>query len=178
MLLVEEEGTASTFQALGEVIGEHGLFCALYTIAAAITSITRRLAIRSRRRNKQVGRAYRISGSSICGLFAAGARALERMLARCRAAAEGSAARRIRTVEAANAWLKAHYIASITRRLRSKPSRKARRSLPTGTKLGREALCVIEEDRCQRQYHRMGRWRLQLPQSRLRPTSSRPWWGS
>src|SRR6201987_5017659 len=31
MLLVEEEGTASTFQALGEVIGEHGLFCALYT---------------------------------------------------------------------------------------------------------------------------------------------------
>src|SRR6266545_327875 len=31
MLLVEEEGTASTFQSLGEVIGEHGLFCALYT---------------------------------------------------------------------------------------------------------------------------------------------------
>src|SRR6266581_627691 len=31
MLLVEEEGTASTFQALREVIGEHGLFCALYT---------------------------------------------------------------------------------------------------------------------------------------------------
>src|SRR6202790_485516 len=31
MLLVEEEGTASTFQALGEVIGERGLFCALYT---------------------------------------------------------------------------------------------------------------------------------------------------
>jgi len=30
MLLVEEEGTASTFQALGEVIGERGLFCALY----------------------------------------------------------------------------------------------------------------------------------------------------
>src|ERR1700687_1344468 len=31
MLLVEEEGTASTFQALGEVIGERGLFCALCT---------------------------------------------------------------------------------------------------------------------------------------------------
>src|ERR1700727_2788333 len=31
MLLVEEEGTASTFQALGEVIGERGLFCAHYT---------------------------------------------------------------------------------------------------------------------------------------------------
>ena len=31
MILVDEEGTASTFQALREVIGEHGLFCALYT---------------------------------------------------------------------------------------------------------------------------------------------------
>ena len=31
MLLVEEEGTASTFKALGEVIGEHGFFCALCT---------------------------------------------------------------------------------------------------------------------------------------------------
>ncbi|QQN65426.1 hypothetical protein JIR23_06580 [Bradyrhizobium diazoefficiens] len=31
MLLVEEEGTASTFRALGEVIGEHSLFCSLYT---------------------------------------------------------------------------------------------------------------------------------------------------
>src|ERR1700736_1503186 len=31
MFLVEEEGTASTFWALGEVIGEYGLFCALYT---------------------------------------------------------------------------------------------------------------------------------------------------
>jgi len=31
MLLVEEEGTGSTFQALREVIGERGLFCALYT---------------------------------------------------------------------------------------------------------------------------------------------------
>ena len=29
--LVEEEGTASTFQALREVISEHGLFCSFYT---------------------------------------------------------------------------------------------------------------------------------------------------
>ena len=31
MLLVEEEGTASTFRSLSEVIAERGLFCALYT---------------------------------------------------------------------------------------------------------------------------------------------------
>ena len=35
MFLVEEEGTASTFRALGEVIGEHGLFCSLYKIGRA-----------------------------------------------------------------------------------------------------------------------------------------------
>jgi hypothetical protein len=31
MFLVQEEGTASTFRALREVISEHGLFCELYT---------------------------------------------------------------------------------------------------------------------------------------------------
>ena len=31
LFLVAEEGTASTFRALREVVGEHGLFCALYT---------------------------------------------------------------------------------------------------------------------------------------------------
>jgi hypothetical protein len=31
LFLVAEEGTASTFHGLREVVGEHGLFCALYT---------------------------------------------------------------------------------------------------------------------------------------------------
>jgi hypothetical protein len=31
MILVAEEGTASTLRALREVIAAHGLFCALYT---------------------------------------------------------------------------------------------------------------------------------------------------
>ena len=31
LFLVEEEGTASTFRALREVIAEHGLFCEFYT---------------------------------------------------------------------------------------------------------------------------------------------------
>jgi len=66
MLLVEEEGTASTFQALGEVIGERGLFCALYTDRGSHYFYTRRLAIRSRRRNKpRWDGPYRILGSSI-----------------------------------------------------------------------------------------------------------------
>ena len=30
-ILVEEEGTASSFRALAEVVAEHGLFCSLYT---------------------------------------------------------------------------------------------------------------------------------------------------
>src|SRR6266542_2299945 len=64
MLLVEEEGTASTFQSLGEVIGEHGLFCALYTDRGSHTP--RRPARRSPGRNKpKWDGLYRISGSSI-----------------------------------------------------------------------------------------------------------------
>ena len=32
--LVAEEGTASSFRALAEVIDKHGLFCELYTVIA------------------------------------------------------------------------------------------------------------------------------------------------
>jgi transposase len=65
MFLVEEEGTASTFQALGEVIGERGRFCAL-PIAAALTSTPRRRARRSPRRHKRKWDGlYRSLGSSI-----------------------------------------------------------------------------------------------------------------
>ncbi|HXZ14581.1 MAG TPA: hypothetical protein VEH77_01150, partial [Roseiarcus sp.] len=53
MILVEEEGTASTFQALREVIGEHGLCLTRSTpTAAAITSIPPRRAGKSRARSR------------------------------------------------------------------------------------------------------------------------------
>src|ERR1700683_5085318 len=58
MLLVEEEGTASTFQALGEVIGERGLFCALYTDRGSHYFYTPKAGEKvSKAQQTQVGRA-------------------------------------------------------------------------------------------------------------------------
>src|ERR1700716_3374748 len=58
MLLVEEEGTASTFQTLGEVIGEHGLFCALYTDRGSHYFYTPKAGEKaSKTQQTQVGRA-------------------------------------------------------------------------------------------------------------------------
>jgi hypothetical protein len=54
----EEEGTASTFQALGEVIGEHGLFCALYTDRGSHYFYTPKAGEKvSKTQQTQVGRA-------------------------------------------------------------------------------------------------------------------------
>src|SRR6202047_3167266 len=58
MLLVEEEGTASTLQALGEVIGERGLFCALYTDRGSHYFYTPKAGEKvSKTQQTQVGRA-------------------------------------------------------------------------------------------------------------------------
>jgi transposase len=58
MILVEEEGTASTFRALREVIAAHGLFCALYTDRGAHYFHTPKGGEKASRTHKtQVGRA-------------------------------------------------------------------------------------------------------------------------
>ena len=58
MLLVEEEGRASTFQTLGEVIGERGLFCALYTDRGSHYFYTPKAGEKvSKTQQTQVGRA-------------------------------------------------------------------------------------------------------------------------
>jgi hypothetical protein len=46
IFLVEEEGTASSFRGLREVVEEHGLFCAFYTDRASHYFIRRRRARR------------------------------------------------------------------------------------------------------------------------------------
>jgi transposase len=58
MLLVEEEGTASSFRSLREVVEEHGLFCALYTDRGSHYFHTPKAGERvSRTHLTQVGRA-------------------------------------------------------------------------------------------------------------------------
>jgi hypothetical protein len=142
MLLVEEERTASTFLALGEVVGEHGLFCALYTDRGSHYFYTAKAGEKvSRAQQTQVGRALSHLGIEHIAAYSPQARGRsERMFGTL----QGRLPKDLRlagitTVEAANAWLKLHYIAQHNAAFaikRSRPNSRARRSLPTGTTPG------------------------------------------
>src|SRR3984885_7333462 len=162
MLLVEEEGTASTFQALGEVIGERGLFCALYTDRGSHYFYTPKAGEKvSKTQQTQVGRALSAQ---------AGGRS-ERMFGTL----QGRLPKELRlagikTVEAANAWLKAHYIAEHNAAFAIKAEQQGTAFVADWHEAWREALCVIEERTVgnDNTIAWSGR-RLQLPESRLRP---------
>ena len=149
MFLVEEEGTASTFQALREVIGEHGLFCSLYTDRGSHYFYTPKAG------EKVFKDASNASGAGLIasghrahrGLFAGGARPLGTACSvRCRGVCRrtcglpGS-----QTVEAANAWLKAHYIAEHNAAFAIKAEQEGTAFVTDAHEAWREALCVIEE---------------------------------
>ena len=75
--LIEEEGTASTFRALKETFGAHGLPISLYTDRGAHYFHTPEAGGKiDRKRPTQSGARSSNSASSISGLFAPGARAV------------------------------------------------------------------------------------------------------
>jgi len=173
MLLVEEEGTASTFQALGEVIGEHGLFCALYTDRGSHYFYTPKAGAKvSKAQQTQVGRALSHLGIEHIAAYSPQARGRsERMFGTL----QGRLPKDLRVagitmVEAANAWLKAHYIAEHNAAFAIKPQQQGTAFVVDRHEAWREALCVIEERTVANDntIAWAGR-RLQLPQSRLRP---------
>ena len=150
MLLVEEEGTASTFQALGEVIDERGLFCALYTDRGSHYFYTPKAGEKvSKTQQTQVGRALSHLGIEHIAAYSPQARGRsERMFGTL----QGRLPKRlagIRTVEAEQPGT-----AFVADRHQA----------------WREALCVIEERTVANDntIAWSGR-RLQLPESRLRP---------
>src|SRR5271163_1338824 len=162
MLLAEEEGTASTFKALGEVIGERGLFCALYTDRGSHYFYTPKAGEKvSKTQQTQVGRALSHLGIEHIAAYSPQARGRsERMFSTL----QGRLPKDLRlaginTVEVANARLKAHYIAEHSTAF-----------VPDKHEAWREALCVIEERTVANDNTIAwnGR-RLQLPESRLRP---------
>ena len=138
MLLVEEEGTASTFQTLGEVIGERGLFCALYTDRGGHYFTPRRLARRSRRRNKPRWEGlYRILGSSLAAYSPEARGRSERMFGTLQGRLpKDLRLAGIRTVEAADAWVKAHYTAEHNAAFAIKAEQPGTAFWPTGTRPG------------------------------------------
>ena len=173
MFLVEEEGTASTFCALREVIGEHGLFCALYTDRGSHYFHTPKAGEKvSKVQQTQVGRALSHLGIEHIAAYSPEARGRsERMFGTL----QGRLPKDLRlagitTVEAANAWLKAHYIAEHNAAFAIQAEQEGTAFVADAHEAWRETLCVIEE-------RTVGNdntiaWagkRLQLPESRLRP---------
>ncbi len=173
MILVEEEGTASTFAALREVVAGHGLFCALYTDRGSHYFHTPEAGGKvSSKVRTQVGRALAHLGIEHIAAYSPQARGRsERMFATLqdRVPKELRLAG-IATVAAANAWLKSHYIAEHNARFAVEPEQEGSTFVPDAHEMWREILCVVEERTVDRD--NTVAWngrRLQLPESRLRP---------
>lgn len=173
MILVEEEGTVSTFQSLREVVGEHGLFCSLYTDRGSHYFHTPEAGGKvSRAALTQVGRALAHLGVEHIAAYSPQARGRSERLfgtLQSRLPKELRLAE-ITTVEAANAWLKSHYIAEHNARFAVAPQQEGSAFVQDANAAWREILCIVEE-------RTVGNdntiaWnakRLQLPESRLRP---------
>ena len=171
--LVEEEGTASTFRALREVIEERGLFCALYTDRGSHYFHTPKAGAKvSKVHQTQVGRALAHLGIEHIAAYSPEARGRserafgtlqDRLPKELRLAG-------ITTVEAANAWLKTHYIGEHNRAFAIQPEQDGTAFVVDRNEAWRETLCVVEERTVANDNTIAweGR-RLQLPESRLRP---------
>jgi transposase len=173
MFLVEEEGTASTFRALREVIETRGLFCALYTDRGSHYFHTPKSGEKvSKTQQTQVGRALAQLGIEHIASYSPQARGRSERAFRTlqdRLPKELRLAG-ISDVAAANRWLREHYIGEYNKAFAIAPEQEGTAFVPDRAQAFHEILCVIEE-------RTVGNdntiaWnghRLQLPESRLRP---------
>jgi len=173
MFLVAEEGTASTFQGLREVVSEHGLFCALYTDRGSHYFVTPQAGGKvSKTQPTQVGRALQQLGIEHIAAYSPEARGRSERLFRTlqdRLPKELRLAG-IASVAAANAWLKDEYMAEHNRQFAIAPAEEGTAFVTDREEAWRDILCVIEE-RVVGNDNTVA-WnglRLQLPESRLRP---------
>jgi len=170
--LVDEEGTASTFRALAEVFGRHGLPLSLYTDRGSHYFHTPEAGGKVDRANlTQVGRALDHLGVEHIAAYSPQARGrservfqtLQDRLTKELALAE------IVTVEAANAFLRDIYVPAHNARFAVKAEQEGSAFIAIpGTDLG-EILCIQEErqvgnDNCVS----FNRVKLQIPASPLR----------
>jgi transposase len=171
--LTEEEGTASSFRGLLEVIERHGLFCSLYTDRGSHYFLTPEAGGKvSRDKLTQVGRALRQLGIEHIAAYSPQARGRsERAFATLQdRLPKELALAGIDTIAAANRFLAETYIAEHNARFAVAPEQEGSAFVRDRDGLAREILCVQEE----RQVGNDNtiRWknlRLQLPPSRLRP---------
>ena len=171
--LVEEEGTASTFRALGEVFAEHGLPLSLYTDRGSHYFYTPEAGGKvDRSRLTQVGRALAHLGIEHIGAYSPQARGRsERVFQTLQdRLTKELALAGMATIEAANAFIKDVYLPAHNARfaVAAQQQGSAFVAIP-GVDL-EEILCVQEErqvgnDNCVS----FNRLKLQIPASPLRP---------
>jgi transposase len=171
--LVDEEGTASSFRGLAEVVARHGLFCAFYTDRGSHYFLTPEAGGKvSRTALTQVGRALAQLGIEHIAAYSPQARGRSErafLTLQDRLPKELALAG-ITTVEAANRWLADSYIGEYNTAFAVQPEQEGSGFVADRAGLWREILCVQEE-------RTVGadntvKWRnlhLQLPPSRLRP---------
>jgi len=171
--LVEEEGTASTFRALLEVVGRHGLPLSLYTDRGSHYFRTDEAGGKVDRGHlTQVGRALAHLGIEHIAAYSPEARGRSERMFRTlqdRLPKEMALAG-ITTVETANAWLCDTYIPAHNARFAVKAEQEGSAFVPVaGLPDLTEALCIQEErvvgnDNCVSFLNR----KLQIPASPLR----------
>jgi transposase len=173
LFLVEEEGTASTFRGLREVVERHGLFCALYTDRGSHYFHTPVAGEKvSKTQLTQVGRALAQLGIEHIAAYSPEARGRSERVFRTlqdRLPKELRLAG-IETLEAANAWLAQTYMAEHNAAFAIAAQEEGGAFVPDRLGAWREILCSVEERTVGNDNTIVweGR-RLQLPQSRLRP---------
>lgn len=171
--LVAEEGTASTFQALAEVIGVHGLPLSLYTDRGSHYFLTPEAGGPvDRTRLTQVGRALDRLGIEHIAAYSPEARGRSERMFRTlqdRLVKELALAG-IATFEAANRFIRAVYLPAHNARFTVKPEQDGTAFVPVPGLDLNEILC-IQEDRQVGNDNTVifQRLRLQIPPSPLRP---------
>jgi transposase len=171
-LLVEEEGTASTFCSLLEVLGEHGLPCSLYTDRGSHYFITLKAGEKVERgAMTQVGRALAQLGIEHIAAYSPQARGRSERAFRTlqdRLPKELALAG-IEDVEAANRFLRERFLPAWNARFAVPAEQEGSAFVPVAAALLREVLCVEEARQVGNDntvvFHRR---RLQIPPSPLR----------
>ncbi len=171
--LVEEEGTASSFRGVAEVIDKHGLFCELYTDRGSHYFHTPKAGEAvSKTVVTQVGRALAQLGIRHIAAYSPEARGRSERAFRTlqdRLPKELSLAG-IATIEAANRFLADRYLPEHNAAFAIAPEEAGSAFVPDGTGQARAILCIQEERRVGND--NTVKWRgvfLQIPPSPLRP---------
>lgn len=171
--LVDEEGTASSFRGLREVVERHGLFCALYTDRGSHYFHTPEAGGKvSRTIETQVGRALSQLGIEHIAAYSPQARGRSERAFRTlqdRLPKELALAG-ITTVGAANRWLAETYIPQHNAAFAVEAEQEGSAFVADRAGMWRDILCIQEERTVGND--NTVKWRrlsLQLPPSRLRP---------